>query len=73
VHALEQQYDAYVGARGRTALLASEDVPLPSADELGAEVERFLASHADRSPGSSDEGDRGDDGPEDDQPEHDES
>lgn len=45
VHALEQQYDAYVGARGRTALLASEDVPLPSADELGAEVERFLAAH----------------------------
>jgi predicted ATP-grasp superfamily ATP-dependent carboligase len=46
VHALEQQYDAYVGARGRTALLASEDVSLPSADELGAEVERFLAAHA---------------------------
>lgn len=45
VHALEQQYDAYVGARGRTALLSSEDVPLPSADELGAEVERFLATH----------------------------
>lgn len=50
VHALEQQYDAYVGARGRTALLASQDVPLPSADELGAEVERFLAAHT--APGS---------------------
>jgi hypothetical protein len=47
VHALEQQYDAYVGARGRTALLASEGVSLPSADELGAEVERFLAEHSD--------------------------
>jgi hypothetical protein len=47
VHALEQQYDAYVGARGRTALLASEGVALPSADELGAEVERFLAQQAD--------------------------
>jgi hypothetical protein len=58
VHALEQQYDAYVGAKGRTALLASEDVPLPSADELGAEVERFLAAHADPSPSAGDDEDR---------------
>jgi predicted ATP-grasp superfamily ATP-dependent carboligase len=54
VHALEQQYDAYVGARGRTALLASEDHPLPSADELGAEVERFLADHTEATPHASD-------------------
>jgi hypothetical protein len=76
VHALEQQYDAYVGAKGRTALLASEDVPLPSADELGAEVERFLANHVDPSPRSSQEGDQGDeagDGPDGDRPEPDES
>jgi proteasome assembly chaperone (PAC2) family protein len=53
VHALEQQYDAYVGARGRTALLASEDVALPSADELGAEVERFLATHTEPGPDES--------------------
>ena len=43
VTALEQQYDAYVGARGRTSLMAAGDTDLPSADELGAEVERFLA------------------------------
>jgi predicted ATP-grasp superfamily ATP-dependent carboligase len=55
VHALEQQYDAYVGARGRTALLAADGVSLPSADELGAEVERFLAAHTDE-PHDSDEG-----------------
>lgn len=43
VKALEQQYDAYVGARGRTSLTAADAAALPSADELGAEVERFLA------------------------------
>jgi predicted ATP-grasp superfamily ATP-dependent carboligase len=42
VRALEGQYDAYVGARGREQLLAP-DASLPSADELGAELERFLA------------------------------
>ena len=47
VHALEEQYDAYVRGRSRTSLLASEDRALPSADELGAEVERFLAAHGD--------------------------
>ena len=36
VHALEEQYDAYVRGRSRTSLLASEDRALPSADELGA-------------------------------------
>lgn len=45
VHALEQQYDAYVGASGRRSLLAAEE-QLPSADELGAEVERFLQSES---------------------------
>ncbi|GMA89178.1 hypothetical protein GCM10025868_44280 [Angustibacter aerolatus] len=35
VHALEEQYDAYVGARGRTSLLAPEGRALPSADEPG--------------------------------------
>jgi predicted ATP-grasp superfamily ATP-dependent carboligase len=54
VHALEQQYDAYVGARGRTALLASDNVTLPSADELGAEVERFLATQTDDGPATDD-------------------
>ncbi|MFI7428944.1 proteasome assembly chaperone family protein [Micromonospora sp. NPDC049836] len=43
VQALEEQYDAF--ARGRSAknLLAGETGPLPTADELGAELERFLA------------------------------
>ncbi|GAB3690512.1 proteasome assembly chaperone family protein [Angustibacter aerolatus] len=49
VHALEEQYDAYVGARGRTSLLAPEGRALPSADELGDEVERFLAAQDDES------------------------
>lgn len=44
VHSLEEQYDAYV----RNAASAGTDSPLaevelPSADELGAELERFLA------------------------------
>ncbi len=46
VTALEEQYDAFVGARGRS-LLARES-SLPTADELGAELERFLAEENDR-------------------------
>ncbi len=42
VQALERQYDAYVGSQERTSLLAA-DGALPSGDELGAELERFLA------------------------------
>ncbi|MGZ6793611.1 MAG: PAC2 family protein, partial [Mycobacteriales bacterium] len=44
VHQLEQQYDAFVAGRGRS-LLAPEidESDLPTADELGAELERFLA------------------------------
>lgn len=38
VHQLEQQYDAFVA--GRTAISESD---LPTAEELGAELERFLA------------------------------
>jgi predicted ATP-grasp superfamily ATP-dependent carboligase len=42
VRSLEQQYDAFI--RGQEAnLLAQETGPLPTADELGAELERFLA------------------------------
>jgi predicted ATP-grasp superfamily ATP-dependent carboligase len=48
VRALEEQYDAYVGARGRRSLLEPGADPLPSADELGAELERFLAEQARR-------------------------
>ena len=44
VHALEEQYDAFVAGRGRSLLAEGE---LPSADELGAELERFLAEQGD--------------------------
>lgn len=40
VHALEEQYDSFIAARGRGLL--AEDAPLPTADELGAEFEAFL-------------------------------
>lgn len=42
VHALEKQYDAFVAANG-TSLLA-EGGPLPTADELGAQFEAYLAN-----------------------------
>jgi PAC2 family len=42
VQALEQQYDAFVRGRQSSNLLASVG-PLPTAEELGAELERFLA------------------------------
>ena len=45
VHALEQQYDAFVRGRESSNLLAGESGPLPTAEELGAELERFLAEH----------------------------
>lgn len=48
VSGLEQQYDAVVSARGREGLLAAEGAPLPTAEELGAELERFLAEQARR-------------------------
>jgi predicted ATP-grasp superfamily ATP-dependent carboligase len=45
VTSLEQQYDAFVRGRGGRDLLA-ESGPLPSAEELGAELERFLAEQS---------------------------
>ncbi|HWG93407.1 MAG TPA: PAC2 family protein [Mycobacteriales bacterium] len=42
VSALEQQYDAFQAGRERS-LLGSDGGNLPTADELGAELERFLA------------------------------
>lgn len=45
VGALERQYDAYVGSQERASLLAPEG-GLPSGDELGAELERFLAEQS---------------------------
>ncbi|WP_406068087.1 proteasome assembly chaperone family protein [Micromonospora sp. NBC_01638] len=43
VQALEEQYDAFARGRGEKNLLAPDAGPLPTADELGAELERFLA------------------------------
>ena len=43
VHALEEQYDAFTRGRDGSNLLAPQTGPLPTADELGAELERFLA------------------------------
>lgn len=46
VHALEQQFDAFVGSHERSSLLAERPDRLPTADEIGAEFEAFLAEHA---------------------------
>lgn len=42
VEALETQYDAYTGSDGSMDLLAGQ-ASMPSADELGEQVEKFLA------------------------------
>jgi len=42
VSSLEAQYDAFLRGRENN-LLAESDTPLPTAEELGAELERFLA------------------------------
>jgi hypothetical protein len=47
VGALEQQYDAFLRGRG-SDLLATRTGDLPTAEELGAELERFLADHTRR-------------------------
>jgi predicted ATP-grasp superfamily ATP-dependent carboligase len=44
VEALETQYDAFIAGRDSSLLLNSGN--LPSADELGAELERFLAEQS---------------------------
>lgn len=46
VRGLESQYDAVAGSMTRENLIA-EPVDLPSADDLGAEFERFLADRED--------------------------
>ena len=45
VQALENQYDAFLAGRDSSLLLEHAD--LPTADELGAELERFLAEQSD--------------------------
>ena len=39
-----EQYDAFTRGRSGNNLLGTQTGPLPTADELGAELERFLAS-----------------------------
>ncbi len=43
VRALEEQFDATVGAAGRRSLPALQADELPTAEEIGAELEQFLA------------------------------
>lgn len=49
VKALENQYDAFAGGSSRGSLIA-EQRAIPSADEIGAELERFLADLDDDDP-----------------------
>jgi PAC2 family len=49
VRALESQFDAFVGEANRGSLL-SDRVAMPSAEEIGAQVERFLADLGDGEP-----------------------
>ncbi len=44
VGSLEAQYDAFMAGRSRPSLLAPDASQLPSADEIGADVEEFLRS-----------------------------
>jgi len=46
VRALEQQYDAFTAER--ESLLAGDGEPMPTAEELGAQFERFLAEQQGR-------------------------
>jgi hypothetical protein len=46
VRGLEQQYDSFTRSTGVPSLLADES-DLPTADEIGAEFEQFLAQHRD--------------------------
>jgi predicted ATP-grasp superfamily ATP-dependent carboligase len=52
VHALEQQYDAFVaqagGAPGSTGTAHGDGTPMPSGEEIAAQVEQFLAEMQER-------------------------
>lgn len=43
VKSLERQYDLFDGSHERSDTLVDPDTPMPTADELGAQFERFLA------------------------------
>lgn len=46
VHGIEQQFDAFQEGRQRQNLLATELAELPSAEEIGAELEEFLRTES---------------------------
>lgn len=46
VNALEEQYDTFTRGRAADNLLTGNNGPLPTAEELGAELERFLAEQS---------------------------
>ena len=48
VQALERQYDAFAEGAEREGLLADGSQPMPTADELGAQFEQFLAEQQGR-------------------------
>ena len=48
VQALERQYDAFVDASAAEGLLAEPGAEMPTAEELGAQFERFLAEQQGR-------------------------
>jgi predicted ATP-grasp superfamily ATP-dependent carboligase len=50
VRGLEQQYDAFVRGRGGDLLTGGSGEELPTGDEIGAELERFLAEHSGEPP-----------------------
>lgn len=47
VRALEEQYDSFVAGRKRHSLLATELRDLPTAEEIGAQIEAFLRNVGD--------------------------
>jgi predicted ATP-grasp superfamily ATP-dependent carboligase len=49
--ALERQYDTFMEGQGRDSLLAESAEHMPTAEELGAQFERFLADQGHSDPG----------------------
>ena len=56
VAALEQQYDTFERGQDSGQGLLATDQPLPDGDEIGAQVEQFLAGLDGPDPDSDDDG-----------------
>lgn len=67
VHQLEQAYDEFMSRRRGPDSLTPGNRPLPTGDEIGAELEKFLAQHGDESGSAASEEDQSpqDSGPQD--------